>query len=169
MTSQPYLHNRNLSDFYINQKLKKPENAKLRHSRDFNETSSRHLQIERGVKIEKIFPIQGDTLELTMDPRRSAQDVLRCDPCETPVPPYYCDLCNVNLCKKCAGEHLLDENKEHKVVPIKQRRSTNFPECQSHFQKLCELFCENCEIAICRLCALSTHLGHEIVGQASPI
>nr|XP_034335376.1 E3 ubiquitin-protein ligase TRIM71-like [Crassostrea gigas] len=101
-----------------------------------------------------------------MDPRRSAQDVLRCDLCETPVPPYFCDLCHVNLCKKCAGEHLLDETKEHKVVPIKQRRSTsNCPECQKHTPKQCELYCEQCDIPICVQCVSSgEHLGHKVVG-----
>ncbi|XP_052707624.1 E3 ubiquitin-protein ligase TRIM71-like [Crassostrea angulata] len=101
-----------------------------------------------------------------MDPRRSAQDVLRCDLCETPVPPYFCDLCHVNLCKKCAGEHLLDETKEHKVVPIKQRRSTsNFHECQKHTPKQSELYCEQCNIPICVQCVSSgEHLGHKVVG-----
>uniref|UniRef100_K1PEJ4 Tripartite motif-containing protein 2 n=1 Tax=Magallana gigas TaxID=29159 RepID=K1PEJ4_MAGGI len=101
-----------------------------------------------------------------MDPRRSAQDVLRCDLCETPVPPYYCDLCHVNLCKKCAGEHLLDESKEHKVVPIKQRRSmSNCPECQKHTPKQSELYCEQCDSPICVQCVSSgEHLGHKVVG-----
>ena len=98
-----------------------------------------------------------------MDPWRSAQDVLRCDLCETPVPPYYCDLCHVNLCKKCAGEHLLDEAKEHKVVPIKQRRSmSNCPECQKHTPKQSELYCEQCDSPICVQCVSSgEHIGHK--------
>ncbi|XP_078320177.1 uncharacterized protein LOC111115191 [Crassostrea virginica] len=50
-----------------------------------------------------------------MDSQKSAQDVLRCNLCETPVPPLFCDLCHINLCRSCAGDHLLDESKEHKV------------------------------------------------------
>lgn len=56
-----------------------------------------------------------------MDPRFSAQDVLRCDPCGTPVPPRYCVYCHVNLCEACAENHLSDEFKVHKVVSIEQR------------------------------------------------
>lgn len=106
-----------------------------------------------------------------MDPWRSAQDVLRCDLCETPVPPYYCDLCHINLCKKCAGEHLLDETKEHKVVPIKQRRFTSsFPKCPKHSTKHCELHCEQCDIAICVQCASDTeHRGHEFVDMVKAL
>lgn len=56
-----------------------------------------------------------------MDPGFSAQDVLRCDPCGTPVPPRYCVYCHVNLSEACAKDHLSDESKEHKVVSIEQR------------------------------------------------
>lgn len=59
-----------------------------------------------------------------MDPRLSAQDVLRCDPCGTPVPPSYCVYCHVNLCEACAKDHLSDESKEHKVLSIEQRAFT---------------------------------------------
>lgn len=49
-----------------------------------------------------------------MNPSRSNQDVLRCHLCEVPVPSYHCDFCHTNLCKTCAGKHLLDEIKNIK-------------------------------------------------------
>ncbi|XP_065928589.1 tripartite motif-containing protein 3-like [Magallana gigas] len=51
-----------------------------------------------------------------MDPRRSAQDVVRCDVCDTPVPPLHCDFCQTNLCKACVGEHMLDISKKHQSI-----------------------------------------------------
>ncbi|XP_048766477.1 uncharacterized protein LOC125673751 [Ostrea edulis] len=92
-----------------------------------------------------------------MDPLYSAQDMLRCDLCDTPVPPMYCDLCEVKLCKACVGEHISDLSKEHKVVPFTQQ-----PHQKCHTDKDCEFFCENCELPVCLTCVTSdTHLGHK--------
>lgn len=99
------------------------------------------------------------------------QDVIRCKLCEEPVPPLYCEICQINLCKVCAGEHLLDESKFHIVVPIKHRKSSpkiSYSECQIHTIKLCELHCEKCDIPICVQCVSSRkHKAHDVVDVMS--
>ncbi|XP_052707973.1 uncharacterized protein LOC128183120 [Crassostrea angulata] len=98
-----------------------------------------------------------------MDPRSTAQDVVRCDVCDTPVPPLHCDFCQTNLCKACVGDHVLDFSKKHQVVPFQDRRSIIIsPNCQTHSLKQCELHCEQCDIPICVLCVSSeSHENHK--------
>lgn len=100
-----------------------------------------------------------------MDPRKSAQDIIRCDLCETPDPPLYCDICQISLCKACTGGHILKESKLHIVVPIKHRQPTPIlPKCPEHTAKLCELHCERCNSPICLHCITSKkHAGHGVV------
>lgn len=107
-----------------------------------------------------------------MDPDYSLQDVIRCDLCEAPVPPLCCAICHINLCKTCAGEHLLDESKYHIVQPIKHRQSNSkcsiIPKCQIHFNKLSEYYCEQCDIVVCDECEKSAkHINHAFLNISS--
>ncbi|XP_062567269.1 uncharacterized protein LOC134229532 [Saccostrea cucullata] len=100
-----------------------------------------------------------------MDPRTSAQDVMRCDLCETAVVQMHCDTCLVNLCKACVGEHIsTDESKDHKVVKFQSRKSTPlYPRCTFHSRERCKMFCKQCDIPVCINCIESNqHLGHEL-------
>eukprot|EP00105_Crassostrea_gigas_P013680 XP_011430067.1 PREDICTED: uncharacterized protein LOC105330169 [Crassostrea gigas] len=101
-----------------------------------------------------------------MDPHNSAQDVHRCDLCETAIVHSYCDVCHVNLCKPCIGDHISDGYDKHKIVPFQERRSTLiYPKCGKHPHKVCELQCKDCNnISICSFCTASEqHRGHIFV------
>ncbi|XP_052703125.1 E3 ubiquitin-protein ligase TRIM71-like [Crassostrea angulata] len=97
-----------------------------------------------------------------MDPRNSAQDVVRCTLCQYSVAPMYCEVCHIHLCKDCVETHFSDSSKVHNVVPLKQYLTTlNYPKCRKHPTKQCELHCEQCDIPVCAQCISSKkHLGH---------
>lgn len=101
-----------------------------------------------------------------MDFKYHAQDFIRCKLCKIPLPPMYCEICNLHLCKACVGEHLSDFSTEHKVIPLKQYWTRlNYPKCPEHPSKQCELHCENCDIPICTKCIISEkHKEHKCVG-----
>nr|XP_022305044.1 uncharacterized protein LOC111112037 isoform X3 [Crassostrea virginica] len=98
-----------------------------------------------------------------MDPRYSAQDVVRCALCRDAVAPLYCNVCHTHLCKDCVEKHFSDKSKVHNVVPLEQFLSTlNYPKCPTHPTKQCELSCEQCDIPICTSCISSgKHIGHK--------
>ncbi|XP_034305116.2 tripartite motif-containing protein 2-like isoform X2 [Magallana gigas] len=101
-----------------------------------------------------------------MDPQSSAQDVHRCDLCETAIIHSYCDFCHINLCKPCILDHILDEYDKHKIVPFEERRSTLiFPKCETHSHKICDFQCEDCNNSlVCSSCMASVqHRGHTFV------
>ncbi|XP_052679808.1 uncharacterized protein LOC128160519 [Crassostrea angulata] len=101
-----------------------------------------------------------------MDSRYNAQDVHRCDLCETAVVDSYCDICDVNLCSSCIGKHILDGYDKHTIVPFRERRSTLiYPKCKEHSQRKCELQCKDCgDSFVCLSCTASElHIGHRFV------
>nr|XP_022305360.1 uncharacterized protein LOC111112238 isoform X2 [Crassostrea virginica] len=100
-----------------------------------------------------------------MDPRHSAQDVVRCALCRDAVAPLYCNVCHTHLCGDCVAKHFSDKSKVHNVVPLEQFLSTlNYPKCPTHPTKQCELHCEQCDIPICSSCISSgKHIGHKAV------
>nr|XP_022308212.1 uncharacterized protein LOC111114220 [Crassostrea virginica] len=110
-------------------------------------------------------PARLDCPPLTMDPRHSAQDVVRCALCRDAVAPLYLlrNVCHTHLCGDCVAKHFSDKSKVHNVVPLEQFLSTlNYPKCPTHPTKQCELHCEQCDIPICTSCISSgKHIGHK--------
>ncbi|XP_052707966.1 uncharacterized protein LOC128183114 [Crassostrea angulata] len=104
-----------------------------------------------------------------MDNEQKAQDVVRCDVCDTPVPLLHCDFCQIYLCKACVGGHMLDLSKKHQVVPFQERRSSlNYPYCSEHVKEQCKHFCQQCDISLCVYCITNgNHQNHNPVDICS--
>ena len=100
-----------------------------------------------------------------MDPRHSAQDVVRCALCRDAVAPLYCNVCHTHRCKDGVEKHFSEKPKVHNVVPLDQFLSTlNYPKCPTHPSKQYELHCEQCYIPFCSSYISSgKHIGHKAV------
>lgn len=100
-----------------------------------------------------------------MDPRRSGQDVIRCDLCKENVGEMYCDFCHIRLCIPCIGSHIANDYDNHKVVPFQKRKSTLiYARCASHENKRNKFKCIECDVCLCSLCVSSnSHKGHDLV------
>lgn len=98
-----------------------------------------------------------------MDPR--AQDVVRCELCDTTTAEMHCDTCLINVCKACVGEHMFDESIDHKIVKFNSRKTTIlYPFCLEHSKKRCDMYCKVCDFTVCSLCITSdAHIGHKIM------
>ena len=92
-------------------------------------------------------------------------DSLHCGNCEEKKPPkVYCFDCNTFLCEKCAGTHSKWRLfKGHHVKEIGEYESSDVQDyarksnvCKKHNDKL-TFYCENCNICICRDCAILEH------------
>eukprot|EP00105_Crassostrea_gigas_P012853 XP_011428995.1 PREDICTED: uncharacterized protein LOC105329443 [Crassostrea gigas] len=91
-----------------------------------------------------------------MDPRHSAQDVVRCDLCKENIVQSYCDICHVSLCNPCIGDHIFDGYHKHVIVPFQERKSTLvYPICKIHSKKTCKLQCKSCNVFLCVICSAS--------------
>jgi len=81
----------------------------------------------------------------------------------------FCVDCNHNMCNECNRYHQkFKANSSHKVVDLDKRHSTEellqkLPEnrCDVHAQKPLELYCFQCEVAVCMMCYVESHSSHK--------
>ena len=74
----------------------------------------------------------------------------------------YCDLCDVYMCEQCELSHKnnrFTRKHESKAVDqvLKREKGT---ECHKHTSKQLDLFCEDCNTAICSTCLSAEHNKH---------
>ncbi|XP_033747168.1 tripartite motif-containing protein 45-like [Pecten maximus] len=78
---------------------------------------------------------------------------------------WYCNDCQEALCDRCKEGHKRGKKtRNDDVVPIKQANKTGqvvLPEvCKLHPGKTCDLFCTECNVAICSMCFTQKHKQH---------
>ena len=94
---------------------------------------------------------------------------LECDICDSGDPPVNrCNTCSHFLCEFCTQAHQRGRNsKTHCLVSLEEAKDmgsvalTKPSVCKEHEGELLKLFCETCDEAICRDCAIVKHREHK--------
>ncbi|OWF38661.1 E3 ubiquitin-protein ligase TRIM33-like [Mizuhopecten yessoensis] len=78
---------------------------------------------------------------------------------------WYCNDCQDNLCDRCKEAHTRGKKtKNDDVVSIRKANRQGdkpVPEvCKLHPDKLCDLFCSDCNELLCSICTSKTHKHH---------
>ena len=90
------------------------------------------------------------------------QDILWCHLCPDPVE-HHCNHCRVNLCSNCILKHIKDKSKRHEIVEFMNKRTPfGFPQCNVHDNALCDMYCNDCQVTVCKQCVTNAHKEHDL-------
>jgi len=124
-------------------------------------------KLPRNYFVEKVLEVKA------MATRLSLSNEVACDVCKEEKTNkravVFCTDCNHNMCNECTKYHQkFKANSSHKLVDLDKRHSTEellqkLPEdhCHVHIQKPLELFCFECQMAICMMCYVECHNSHK--------
>ena len=76
---------------------------------------------------------------------------------------FYCNNCHRPLCEQCRDEHLKNpDTQTHEIVPYRYRKQRlSVEECKQHPTRNIDIFCQECQIALCLKCFTKEHQGHK--------
>lgn len=100
-----------------------------------------------------------------MEPQHNGHNHVLCDLCNSADHPLHCESCQINLCRACVSNHLLDSFVTHQIIPFEKRELVPiYPICKEHSPKKCYLHCEECNGFVCVHCITSSnHKNHKII------
>ena len=81
----------------------------------------------------------------------------------------FCIDCQQNICKRCLKFHSsMNSTKSHQLIPTENKSTTTmetvqYPgtSCALHKGKGLEIYCLECEVAVCTICFITKHNRHE--------
>ena len=90
-----------------------------------------------------------------------------CGQCNSLDIVIFCSQCNDFLCRQCHEAHkrmaVFSEHRDS-LLPVsqaKKRQNVKEYKCSQHPKELLQVYCVNCEVVICRDCALYSHHNHQ--------
>lgn len=101
---------------------------------------------------------------------QSMNQSLICNNCDLEIAIWRCQNCEdgcANLCNECKIQHLqMKALRSHILIPMEEYKQSNvhtrdlFP-CHKHPNEYLEVYCCDCQIALCLTCAVYDHQQHQ--------
>ncbi|XP_062601402.1 uncharacterized protein LOC134263105 [Saccostrea cucullata] len=120
------------------------------------------------------FGIHKDhNVQSRINPLNRAQDLKYCQICPGKDRKSYaertCTACNVNFCQNCVDLHMVNTSIVHNIATFRFKyfEIEQLP-CMVHQKKKCDVFCKECDVAVCRKCLKSgSHTEHNVLQRTT--
>ena len=106
------------------------------------------------------------------EPPEKSGAVCSVDPEECSEPAaIFCDICDVYMCKECEVFHKENRfTRKHETSTATQARLVQHAgQCPKHTSKKLDMFCDDCDVAVCSYCLSTSHESHRCRGLSSRI
>jgi len=100
----------------------------------------------------------------TLRERRAVREKTKCGVCEERPALWECKECQFEMCQECRDtDHRRGRYKEHTIFPLGKLAKMRPRKCKDHDGYLTDLYCTQCQTAVCLLCNyMGGHKGHSV-------
>ena len=134
----------------------------------------RNVQLLEGADAKNLKTNEGFknmVSHLTLEDRVVSEQGVKCNECRKNAAAVFCRDCNYPICETCKQHHSTHYKTEgHTLIPLNKVRTKSGSSegvvhqtwmCNTHTEAEVCMYCIDCDVVICRDCALTDHNSHD--------